>query len=76
MGRVFPGRSAGGWLVAVKVIREDLAADPDFWIRFGHEVAAVKRVGGVSTALVVDADADGSGYGWPQPMWPVPCWPV
>jgi hypothetical protein len=59
MGRVFLGRSAGGRLVAVKVIREDLAADPDFRARFGREVAAARRVGGLFTALVVDADADG-----------------
>ena len=59
MGRVFLGRSAGGRLVAVKVIRDDLAADPEFRVRFGREVAAAKRVGGLFTALVVDADVDG-----------------
>jgi serine/threonine protein kinase len=58
MGRVFVGRSAGGRLVAVKVIRDELAADPDFRMRFGREVAAARRVGGLFTALVVDADVD------------------
>jgi eukaryotic-like serine/threonine-protein kinase len=58
MGRVFLGRSAGGRLVAVKVIRSDLAADPDFRVRFRREVAAARRVSGVYTATVVDADAD------------------
>jgi serine/threonine protein kinase len=60
MGRVFLGRSAGGRLVAVKVIREDLAADPEFRARFGREVAAARQVGGLFTALVVDADVDGT----------------
>ena len=59
MGRVFLGRSAGGRLVAVKVIHDGLAADPDFRVRFGREVTAAKQVGGLFTALVVDADADG-----------------
>lgn len=53
MGRVFLGRSAGGRLVAVKVIRDELAADPDFRMRFGREVAAAKQVGGLFTALLV-----------------------
>jgi len=59
MGRVFVGRSAGGRLVAVKVIRDELAGDPDFRVRFGREVAAAKSVSGLFTAPVVDADVDG-----------------
>jgi serine/threonine protein kinase len=59
MGRVFLGRSAGGRLVAVKLIHDGLAADPDFRARFGREVIAARQVGGLFTALVVDADADG-----------------
>jgi len=58
MGRVFLGRSAGGRPVAVKVIRSDLAADPDFRIRFRREVAAARKVSGLFTAMVVDADVD------------------
>src|ERR1700689_1393281 len=59
MGRVFLGLSAGGRPVAVKVIRAELAADPDFRVSFGREVAAARRVSGLFTALVVDADVDG-----------------
>ena len=59
MGMVFAGRSAGGRLVAVKVIRSELAADPEFRVRFGREVAAARSVSGLFTAPVVDADVDG-----------------
>jgi serine/threonine protein kinase len=59
MGRVFLGLSAGGRPVAVKVIRADLAADQEFRVRFGREVAAARQVSGLFTALVVDADVDG-----------------
>ena len=58
MGRVFAGRSAGGRLVAVKVIRDELAADPDFRARFGREIALARSVSGLFTAPVVDADVD------------------
>jgi len=59
MGRVFLGLSAGGRPVAVKVIRAELAEDQEFRVRFGREVAAARRVSGLFTALVVDADVDG-----------------
>ena len=59
MGRVFLGLSAGGRPVAVEVIRADLAADQEFRVRFGREVAAARRVSGLFTALVVNADVDG-----------------
>src|SRR5580693_5537905 len=59
MGRVFLGLSAGGRPVAVKVIRAELAADQEFRVRFGREVAAARRVSGLFTALVVNADVDG-----------------
>src|SRR5690348_6670069 len=59
MGRVFLGVSPGGRPVAVKAIRPELAADPEFRARFGREVAAARRVSGVFTAQVVDADVDG-----------------
>jgi serine/threonine protein kinase len=59
MGRVFLGLSAGGRPVAVKIIHADLAADPEFRVRFRREVAAARQVSGLFTALVVDADVDG-----------------
>ena len=59
MGRVFLGVSPGGRPVAVKAIRAELAANPEFRARFGREVAAARRVSGVFTAQVVDADVDG-----------------
>ncbi len=59
MGQVFLGRSAGGRLVAVKVIRTELAGEPGFRARFAREVAAARKVSGLFTALVVDADVAG-----------------
>jgi ABC-type branched-subunit amino acid transport system substrate-binding protein len=56
MGRVFKGRSPGGRPVAVKVIRPELAEDPEFRARFAREVTAARRVSGVFTAPVVDDD--------------------
>jgi serine/threonine protein kinase len=58
MGRVFLGVSAAGRPVAVKVIHARLAADPEFRARFSIEVAAARKVSGLFTALVVDADVD------------------
>ncbi|WP_398692031.1 protein kinase domain-containing protein [Streptomyces atratus] len=56
MGQVFLGRSRGGRLVAVKVVRPELAMDVVFRRRFTREVSAAQRVGGFFTAHVVDAD--------------------
>ncbi len=58
MGQVFLGMSAGGRPIAVKVIRTELATDPEFRARFRREVAAAQKVSGLFTALVVDADPD------------------
>ncbi|MGW4232449.1 serine/threonine-protein kinase [Streptomyces sp. NPDC004980] len=60
MGRVFLGRSPSGRLVAVKVVRPELADDPGFRRRFVREVAAARKVTGFFTAALVDADPDGS----------------
>ncbi|WP_063830595.1 serine/threonine-protein kinase [Kitasatospora phosalacinea] len=62
MGEVFLGRTAGGRTVAVKTVRQEFAAEPEFRQRFRQEVAAARRVGGRWTAPVLDADTEG-----PQP---------
>src|SRR5712691_10101196 len=59
MGRVYLGLSPGGRAVAVKVIRADLAQDPEFRARFRREIAVARRVSGMYTAPVIDADVDG-----------------
>lgn len=56
---MFLGMSAGGRPIAVKIIREEFADDPQFRTRFRREVAAARKVSGLFTALVVDADLDG-----------------
>ncbi|MEV5829177.1 serine/threonine-protein kinase [Spirillospora sp. NPDC052242] len=58
MGRVFLGRSRGGRVVAVKVVRPEFAEDDGFRRRFTREVEAARRVGGFYTAQVVDADTE------------------
>ncbi|MFD7256340.1 protein kinase [Streptomyces sp. NPDC059874] len=58
MGQVFLGRSRGGRTVAVKLVRSELAEDPQFKRRFAQEVEAARRVGGFYTAQVVDADPE------------------
>jgi hypothetical protein len=59
MGCVYLGKTVGGQMAAVKVIRENLAADPEFRVRFGREVAAARQVSGLYTATVIDADLQG-----------------
>jgi len=59
MGQVFLGRSAGGRPVAVKIVRAHLATDPEFRERFRREIAVARKVSGVYTSPVIDADVDG-----------------
>jgi hypothetical protein len=63
MGRVYLGRSRGGLMVAVKVLRAELTEDPGFRLRFAREVDAARRVNGFFTAGMVAADPDG------EPAW-------
>src|SRR5690242_18202231 len=58
MGTVYAGRTAGGVLVAVKVVRVDLAHDDEFRRRFRSEVERVRQVPPFCTAEVLDADPD------------------
>ena len=58
MGTVYLGRTAGGRSVAVKLIRAEFAADPEFRRRFRQEVAAVRRVSGRWTPPVLEADTE------------------
>ena len=58
MGVVYLGVSPSGRHVALKVIRQEYAADPLFRARFAREVAAARLVSGAFTASVVDADAE------------------
>lgn len=60
MGQVFLGRSPGGHLIAIKAIHAEFAGDAGFRMRFSREVAAVRRVSGLYTAQLVDADTEGS----------------
>jgi serine/threonine protein kinase len=58
MGVVYLGVAPDGGLVAVKVLRPELADDPEFRRRFGREVTVLMRVRGVCTVRVIEADTD------------------
>ncbi|MDT0265872.1 protein kinase [Streptomyces sp. DSM 44915] len=58
MGVVYLARSPRGRMVAVKTIRAEFAAVPDFRRRFAKETAAARQVGGRWTAEVLAADPD------------------
>ncbi|MEV5843822.1 serine/threonine-protein kinase [Streptomyces sp. NPDC051985] len=59
MGRVYLSHTRGGRPVAIKVVRPELADDPEFRRRFRREITAARRVRGAYTAELIDADADG-----------------
>src|SRR6516164_1450041 len=58
MGQVYLGRSAAGRLVAIKTIKVELAEEAGFRHRFAQEVAAARKVSGVFTAAVAEADPE------------------
>ncbi|MGW1989116.1 protein kinase domain-containing protein [Embleya sp. NPDC001921] len=57
MGVVYLGVDRHGTRVALKLIRQELAGNPEFRSRFAREVAAAAMVRGNRTAALVDADA-------------------
>ncbi|MEV0120534.1 protein kinase [Streptomyces sp. NPDC050703] len=58
MGRVLLSSAPDGRLVALKQVHTQLVADDGFRARFRREVAASRKVSGVHTSAVIDADAD------------------
>ncbi|MCX4676097.1 serine/threonine protein kinase [Streptomyces sp. NBC_01433] len=58
MGQVFLARSDRGRTVALKLVRRELAEQPEFRARFRQEVRAAQQVGGAWTAPVLDADTE------------------
>ena len=61
MGVVYLGVAGDGRLVAVKVMRPELADDGEFRARFGREVAVLSRVRGARTVRVIDSGTDACG---------------
>ncbi len=57
MGVVYLGEYQGRQ-VAVKVLRPELADDPEFRTRFGREVTTLTRVQGMCTVRVIEADTE------------------
>ncbi|MFD5935930.1 serine/threonine-protein kinase [Streptomyces sp. NPDC060333] len=62
MGRVYLGRSPGGRLVAVKVVREEIVGHPDALARFRREVETVRAVRSAYTANLIDASLEVAPY--------------
>ncbi|WP_051854891.1 serine/threonine-protein kinase [Streptomyces sp. NRRL B-1347] len=58
MGRVFLSSAPDGRLVALKQVRTQFVEDDGFRARFRREVDASRKVSGVFTSAVIDADAD------------------
>ncbi|MFC8197603.1 serine/threonine protein kinase [Streptomyces sp. NPDC057298] len=58
MGQVYLGRSPGGRLVAIKVIRDEITDDPEALARFRREVETARVVRSAYTANLIDASLD------------------
>ena len=56
MGRVYLASTPAGRSVALKVVRPELGDDQDFRARFRQEIQAARRVHGLYTAQLLDAD--------------------
>ncbi|MCX5376976.1 serine/threonine-protein kinase [Streptomyces sp. NBC_00091] len=55
MGQVYLGRSPGGRLVAIKVIKEEITEHPEALARFRREAETVRAVRSAYTANLIDA---------------------
>ncbi|MFJ7206711.1 serine/threonine-protein kinase [Streptomyces sp. NPDC098789] len=62
MGQVYLGRSPGGRLVAVKVVREEILGHPQALARFRREASTVREVRSAYTARLIDASLDRAPY--------------
>jgi serine/threonine protein kinase len=58
MGVVYLAETWDGQPVAVKVLRPELADNPEFRTRFGREVTALTRIQGMCTVRVIEADTE------------------
>jgi serine/threonine protein kinase len=56
MGVVYLAETPEGYPVAIKVLRPELADDPEFRTRFGREVTTLTRIHGMCTVRVIEAD--------------------
>jgi len=63
MGRVYLSFTPGGRPVAVKLIRSELASDPEFRERFAREVSIAQQVNGIHIAQLIDSGSD-RGVPW------------
>ena len=63
MGRVYLSFTPGGRPVAVKLIRGELASDPEFRERFAREVSIAQQVNGIHIAQLIDSGSD-RGVPW------------
>ncbi|MFJ9867125.1 serine/threonine-protein kinase [Streptomyces sp. NPDC101165] len=62
MGQVYLGRSPGGRLVAIKVIRDEIVDHPEALGRFRREVETARTVRSAYTANLIDASLDDTPY--------------
>jgi hypothetical protein len=62
MGVVYLGVAADDRLVAVKVLRPELADDSEFRARFDREAAVLARVGGTRVMQVIEAGTDADAH--------------
>lgn len=58
MGVVYLAHTPGGRPIALKAVRDEFAADPEFRKRFAGEVASARSIHGLFTAQVVDSGVD------------------